>query len=140
VTSGALVGGTAASLGADDGNYYEVRSSSFLWFVTSPAFSASFTGVPSTASNLRASHVGRGSMTCTMTLSLYNFSTGGWTTLGQQSIGSAADSTFAPPARSGAAGAYRSASGEVRVRAGCSGAGTNSYSLRADQLKLTYSG
>jgi hypothetical protein len=134
------VGGTAAGLGADDGNYYEVRSSSFLWFVVSPAFSASFTGVPSTASNLQASHIGQGSTTCTLTLSIYNFSTRGWTTLGQQSIGSSGDSTFTPPARAGAAGAYRSSSGEVRVRAGCAGAGTSSYSLRSDQLKLTYSG
>jgi hypothetical protein len=140
VISGSLVAGTAGSLGADDGSYYEVTSTGFLWLSQAPAFSASFTGVPSTASNLGVAHDGRGSTTCTLTLSIWNFSSSSWTTLGQQSIGSASDSLFTPPVVAGAAGSYRSSSGEVRVQARCSASTFGSYRLRSDRLTLTYSG
>ena len=131
--SGSLAGGSAASLRADDGAYFSVSAG----FLTNPSWYASFTGVPGAATNLRVTYVGRASRTCTLTVSIYNWSTAAWTSLRQQSIGTS-DVTFADLVPPAAASSYRSTGGEVRVRATCSVFTFSSYSSSGDLLTLTY--
>jgi hypothetical protein len=133
VVAGSASSGSAASLAADDGAYFSVTSGSLV----APSWYASFTGVPAEAAALRVTYAGRGSRTCTLGLSIFDWQAAAWTALQQVTIGTnevmLAD--LVPP---GAASRYRSPGGEVRVRVVCSASTSSSYSSSGDLLTLTY--
>ena len=133
VLAGSPGGGSVASLAADDGAYFTVNSG----FLSAPSWYGSFGGVPATATGLRVTYVGRASRTCTLTVAIYNWATGAWASLRQQSIGTS-DAVLADLTPPGSASSYRSAAGEVRVRATCSVFTFGTYSSSGDLLSLTY--
>ena len=133
VLAGTGTGGSAASLAADDGSYFTVASG----FLTAPSWHASFAGVPAGASDLRVAYDGRASRSCTLTLAIWNWGSGAWTTLEQRSLGTS-DASIADLAPPGAASSYVGPGGEVRVRATCSVFTFSSYSSSGDLVSLTY--
>jgi hypothetical protein len=133
--AGRVAGGNAASLAADDGAYFAVSSG----FLTSPSWYGSFAGVPAGATNLRVGYVGRGSRTCTLSVSIYSWATGDWSMLAQQSVGTT-DVVLADLVPPGAASSFRSTSGEVLVRVTCSLFTFSTYQSLGDRLSLTYDG
>jgi hypothetical protein len=133
--AGSPAGGTAPSLAADDSVYFSVNSG----FLTAPSWYGSFTGVPAGASNLRLGYNGRASRTCTLNLAIYNWTSATWVLVTQQSIGTS-EATLVDLAPPGSASAYRSASGEVRVRVTCSVFTLSAYASSSDVLSLRYTG
>jgi hypothetical protein len=133
VLAGSAAGGNAASLAADDGAYFGVSSG----FLTFPSWYGSFAGVPAGATNLRVGYVGRGSRTCTLSVSIYSWAAAEWIVLAQQSIGTT-DVVLADLVPPGAASSFRSAAGEVRVRVTCSLFTFSTYQSLGDRLSLTY--
>ena len=114
---GTARGGNAASLTANDNNYFEVNSTTSGTRTTS--WYGSFTGVPSTLSQLTVSYLGRNSASCTQVISIWRWTDGTWVQLNSSSVGNtetarnnlaptgAAGNYAARPARSGCACAAR---------------------------------
>ncbi len=133
LVTGTVSVGSASSLVADDGAYLVVRASSFG---SGPSWYGRFLGVPAGATELKVSYAGAASRACTLAVAVYNWSSGSWTTLVQQPLGTTeiALSTLLP---AGTPSPYRSPTGEVRIRVSCS-ALAFSLSSSTDLLTLSY--
>ena len=93
--------------------------------------------VPNTLTSLNVHYRGFSTAACTRTLSLYNWSTGVWTSLGSGSLGTV--ETEAVATAGGTLADYVSGTtgnGDVAARVGCTGSG--SFTTSSDQLKITY--
>lgn len=138
ILTGSLRSGSALALNADDGLSYSVNAGvSGLQLVA--AWYGTFTGVPNSATSLKVTYKGKNSVTCTQTVSVWNWTTGLWTQLDSRTVGNVdvqvAD--LAPPGPpadfvSGATG-----SGDLRVRVHCAGGFFGFYSS-GNLMKLTY--
>ena len=134
VGTGILISGTATDLATADLLYYRVGSSGRR--TRTAAATASFSGVPVTASGLELTYRGAASAPCTQTLSLYRFSTGAWTVLDTRQAGLSEPtlSILAPP---GSPSEYVASNGGVRFRVACSSKLT-SFTLSGNKVELSY--
>ncbi|MDQ6914261.1 MAG: S8 family serine peptidase [Actinomycetota bacterium] len=133
VQTGSYRGGSAASLAAADSAYYSVNSTSNG--TRTSAWYGSFTGVPSTLSNLKVTYQGNNSRTCSQTVAIYRFSDGTWVTLDSRNVGTA-DVRIANLAPGGAPASYVSSGGELRVRVRCTN--RSSFYSSGNQLQIVY--
>jgi hypothetical protein len=133
IESGGLVGGTVASLNADDDNYLVVRRPKAG---TSAVWTGTFTGVDNAAGSLAVTYRGKASATCTQVVSIFRWPDSTWVQLDTRSVGTSevlvAD--LSPPGPvadfvSGTTGA-----GDVRVRVSCTG--STAFTVSADLLTL----
>jgi hypothetical protein len=136
IESGSLRSGSYSRLASDDNAFYEVSST------TSSTRTASWYGVTRGVSNslssLRVVYSGRNSLTCSQTVSVWNWATGAWVQLDARSVGSTealVDRTVGGTLADYVSGT--SGDGEVRVRVRCTH-GSSSFYARADLLRLTY--
>ncbi len=127
--AGSFPTGTSSSLATDNGSYYALSSSAgqTSWYGT-------FTGVPAGATQLRTTYSGGNSRSCTQTVAFYRWSDGAWVTVDSRAV--QAEAKLSDLAAPGAASAYVSATGQVRVRVACSG--SVSWRTSADFLQLAY--
>ena len=136
IESGSLTSGAAANLAADDGLFVTVTAnSSFFqrvssWYGTLPS-------VPNEASALTLSYKGKNSVTCSQTLSVWNWTSNSWTTIDTRSVGSTEVLIAVTPP--GAPSTYVSGAtgpGSVRLRVRC--VAYTSFSSSGNLMKLVY--
>src|ERR671915_2131944 len=136
IESGSLRSGSYSRLASDDNVFYEVSST------TSSTRTTSWYGVTSGVSNdlrsLRVAYSGRNSLTCSQTVSVWNWTTGAWVQLDARSVG--ATEALVDKTVGGTLAAYVSGTagdGEVRVRVRCTHSSSAFYA-RADLLRVSY--
>ena len=136
IESGSLRSGSYSRLASDDNVFYEVSST------TSSTRTTSWYGVTSGVSNdlrsLRIAYSGRNSLTCSQTVSVWNWATGAWVQLDARSVGTS--EVLVDRTVGGTLGDYvsgTSGDGEVRVRVRCT-RGSSSFYSRADVLRVIY--
>ena len=135
VTTGTLTGGDTSSLAASDDVYLSVASTT-----TNPQKTdwwGAFSGVPSSPATLSLSYEGASSAPCTQTIQIRNWTTAAWVTLDSRVVGTS-DTTISGLTPSGTLSDYVDGSGSVKIRVSCQASGT-SYTVRGDQLTVTYS-
>jgi hypothetical protein len=134
--AGQFVSGSAASLGGDDDAYLVVNSTKFTpkmatWYGT-------ITGVDNGISSLLVTYVGRASVTCTQTISIWRWTDSTWVDLDSRQVGST-EVEVADLVPSGSLGDFVSGTsgpGDVRVRVSCSNNGATVFALSGELLKL----
>jgi hypothetical protein len=130
------VGGSASSLAAADGAYYQVRSAS----ISSTAFASDwygrFTSVPSTLSALKVTYQGYNSSSCSQTIHIYNWSSASWATLDSRTVGTT-EVRIADIAVGGTQSSYVSSSGVLRARVRCR-TSRGTFVANGNQLQITY--
>jgi hypothetical protein len=133
IDAGTLRGGTVAGLTANDNVFYEVNSTTSGTRTSS--FYGSFTGVPTTLTGLRVSAISKNSRNCTQVIAIWRWSDSTWQTLNSSTVGTAevARPDLVP---AGAASAYVSAGGELRVRLRCTT--TANFFASGEQLSISY--
>jgi hypothetical protein len=116
--------------------FYEVSST------TSSTRTASWyavtRGVSNDARSLRIAYSGRNSLTCSQTVSVWNWAAGAWAQLDARNVGSTevlVDKTIGGTPADYVSGT--SGDGEVRVRVRCTH-GSSSFYSRADVLRVVY--
>lgn len=132
LNAGSVVSGGLSSVTADDGAYLRLSSTngSVLWW-------GRITGVPNTLKSLTVTYRGFSSAPCSQTLSLYNWSTGAWTSLDSRTLGTVETATGVSAGGiladfvSGTSG-----NGDVAVRVGCT-AGTP-FTTSSELLAIAY--
>jgi subtilisin len=136
IESGSLRAGSYSRLAADDNWFYEVNST------TSSTRSTSWYGVTRGVANdlrsLRVVYAGRNSLTCSQTVSVWNWATGAWVQLDARSVGTT--EVLVDRAVGGTLADYVSGTtgdGDVRVRVRCTH-GYSSFYARADVLRVSY--
>jgi subtilisin len=136
IESGSLRAGSHTRLAADDNSFYEVSST------TSGTRTASWYGVVSGVANslgsLRIAYKGRNSVSCSQTVSVWNWAAGAWTQLDARSVGTSevlVDRTVAGTLADYVSGT--TGDGEVRVQVRCAH-GSSSFNAKADLLRVTY--
>ena len=116
IETGTARAGNAASLIADDNNFFQINSTTTG--TRTAAWYGSFTSVPATLTGLRVTYRGLNSRSCTQTVAIWRWSDSTWQQLDSRAV-STTEVTIADLAPAGAAGAYVSATGELRVRVRC---------------------
>lgn len=136
IETGSLRSGSYTRLASDDNVFYEVSATSSL------PRTASWYGITRGVSNdlrsLRIAYSGRNSLTCSQTVSVWNWATGAWVQLDSRSVGSTevrVDRTVGGTPADYVSGT--SGDGEVRVRVRCTHA-SSSFHSRADVLRVIY--
>ena len=135
--AGAVRGGGAAQLGADDNLYFLVNSTTSG--TRASDWYGRFTAVPNALRSLRATYCGKASATVTQTVQIYRWTTGTWVTLNTRSVGTTELETAVSPTGtladyvSGASG-----DGDVAVRVRSTRADGVSFYTSADLLRITY--
>lgn len=133
VSTGALRGGTAASLAADDNAVYQVDSTTTG--TPTAVWVARFYKVPADIASLAVNYRGSNSRACTQSLAIYDWTTAKWLQIDSRSIGTTETGlTVLPPApfvrfRGGS-------QSEVKLRLRCSTSA--SFSSAADLLRIEY--
>jgi hypothetical protein len=119
IVTGTPRSGTAGSLSADDGSYFEVGSTTSGTRTT--AWYGTFTGVPNSLGGLKVTYVGKNSRGCTQTIAIWRWSDDTWVQLDSRSVGdvdvSIAD--LVPPGTLGDYVSGTSGAGELRVQVRC---------------------
>jgi hypothetical protein len=130
---GTLRAGNAASLTADDNNFFQVTSTTTGTRTTS--WYGSFTGVPAGIGNLKVSYRGMNSASCTQEVAAWRWTDNTWQTLDSRAVTTTEISIndLAPP---GASAGYVSATGEVRIRARCTR--TANFFASGELMKISY--
>ncbi|MDX6398224.1 MAG: hypothetical protein QOJ43_1632 [Gaiellaceae bacterium] len=134
LTAGAFQSGGVSSLGVDDGVYFRVASSG-----STVSWWGRITGVPNTLTSLSTTYRGFNSSACTQTLSIWNWRTAAWTSLGSRSVGPTEVETKATP--TGTLADYVSGTtgnGDVAVAVSCAGPLLSTFSSSAELLKISY--
>jgi len=134
VNAGTPVAGGPSSLAADDGAYFRLSSSgaSTVWW-------GRITGVPNTLTSLTVTYRGFSTTACTQTLTIWNWQTGVWSSLGSRTLGTTETETVATV--TGALANYVSGTtgnGDVAVRVACAGSYFTSFTTSSELLKITY--
>jgi subtilisin family serine protease len=134
IVAGTLNAGSASSLAADDSALYRVNSTTSR--TRSTSWYGSFTGVPSTLSDLRVTYKGSNSRSCSQVVEIFRFSNSTWSALDSRSVGRT-QVLISDVAVPGTLSEYRSSGGETRVRVRCSTtAGT--FIASGNLLRITY--
>ena len=136
IESGSLRAGAHSRLAADDDLFYEVNSTNSgtrtaSWYGVT-------TAVPNSLRGLRVTYAGRNSVSCSQTVSVWNWTTGAWVQLDARSVG--ATEALVDKTVGGTLAAYVSGTagdGEVRVRVRCTHSSSAFYA-RADLLRVSY--
>ena len=132
IDRGSLVGGSYASLAADDGQYYSVKAAPnrmTSWYAT-------FRNIPSTLSSLAVTYSGGNTSPCTQTIYVYRWTDGALVQLDSRTVG--AETLIANLPAPGANSVYVSSTGDVRVGVKCQSATTKAYQTNADLLTISY--
>jgi len=135
VNAGTPLAGGPASLAADDGTYFQVASSggSTMWW-------GRINGVPNSVTTLTVTYRGFSTTPCTQTLSIWNWQTGVWSSLGSRTLGTTEAETVATV--TGTLANYVSGTtgnGDVAVRVACTGSYFTSFTTSSELLKIDYS-
>jgi hypothetical protein len=134
ILTGTARAGNAASLTADDNNFFQVTSTTTGTRTT--AWYGSFPNVPTGATQLTLSYIGKNSRACTQTLAAWRWTDGTWQQVNSRSVGTT-EISLADLAPSGAPSGYIGPGGEVRVRVRCTT--TANFFASGELLKVTYS-
>jgi hypothetical protein len=135
IETGTSRSGGFDNLAANDNAFYEVNSTTSGTRITE--WYGSFTGVPTSLTNLKVTYSGRNSRSCTQTVDIWRWTLGGaWIPLDSRSVGTTEVliSNLAPPAPNSA---YVSGSGELRIRIRCT-RNNPSFFARGDFMQITY--
>lgn len=134
VLAGAVRAGDYTRLAANDNSYYQLNAAGGI-----ASFSAHFAGVPNSIRSLRVMYAGSGSPVCNQTLSIWNATSGTWTTVdsrwvtsGEISINAAAGGTLADYV-TGTTG-----TGDVSVRVNCTYPAALAFFTSSDLLAIVY--
>jgi hypothetical protein len=133
VKKGRRQSGNAASLAADDGDYFVVRSTNAgvtNWFGT-------IGSVTNNLSSIKVTYKGKNEPSCQQKVDIRNWTTGTWRTLDTRNVG--AETLIADLVPPGSAADYvsgTSGNGDVRVRLRCSSGGT--FVASGNLLKIVY--
>jgi Domain of unknown function (DUF4082)/Bacterial Ig-like domain/Bacterial Ig domain/Purple acid Phosphatase, N-terminal domain len=125
--------GNAASLTADDNNFFAVNSTTTGTRTTS--WYGNFTSVPAALSNLRVSYVGKNSASCTQVLAAWRWTDSTWQQLDSRAV-STTEVSINDLSPAGASANYVSPSGELRIRVRCTR--TASFFASGEVMKITY--
>ena len=132
INAGSYLGGGVSSLAADDGAHLRLAATtgSTLWW-------GRITGVPNTLTTLSIDSRGLGSVPCTQTISIWDWTFGTWRSLASRAVGTTESGTTVTV--TGTLANYVSGStgnGDVAVRVGCVGSG--SFTTSDELLRITY--
>lgn len=131
VLTGTLKSGNAASLAADDANYFVVST------VNAGAhWSASFTGLPSSVSTLTVTYKGHATASCTQNVNLWNWYYNAWVPISHTTAGTS-DVTLTLPAP-GQLSDYLFL-GELRVSVQCFRTDAAAFDLSSGLAKIQFS-
>jgi hypothetical protein len=136
IDAGTLRAGTSARLGADDDSYYEVNSTTSG--TTTSSWYGRIPGVSNALRSLKLTYRGRSSATCTHTLALYRWTTGGWVSVDSRSVGTTEIQVDKAPTGtladfvSGTSGV-----GEVRARVRCVRS-SGAFYTRGDLMRVVF--
>jgi hypothetical protein len=136
VETGSLRTGSHSALTLDDDVFYEVDSTTTSTRTTS--WIAVTGGISNGLSTLQIAYRGRSSIDCKQTISLRNWTKGGWTSLGARTVGPT--EVVVDKVVGGTLGDYvsgASGDGELHVRVRCTNS-TASFYAGADLLRVTY--
>ena len=136
VETGSLRAGSHSALTLDDDVHYEVDSTTTS--TRTASWIAATGGVGNGLTTLRIAYGGTGSIDCKQTISLRNWTKGGWTTLDSRTVGSTG--ILVDKAAGGTLGDYvsgTSGDGDLNIRVRCTN-GTASFHTSADVLRVTY--
>jgi subtilisin family serine protease len=136
VQSGSKRAGTAASLASADSSYYQVSSTTSG--TRTSAWYGTFSGVPSTLSNLKVTYQGANSRSCSQTVAIYDAVAGTWVALDTRTVGTT-QVRITNVAAPGTLSNYVSSSGSLNVRVRCTTSGGSFYAS-GNQLQITYDG
>jgi Purple acid Phosphatase, N-terminal domain len=132
IETGTARAGNAASLTADDNNYFQVNSTTTGTRTTS--WYGSFTGVPTDIGTLRVTYRGRNSASCTQVVAAWRWTDSTWQQLDSRALGNT-ETTLSDLAPPGAAASYVSPAGEVRVRVRCTR--TANFNVSGELLRIS---
>ena len=138
VQTGALAGGTAASLNADD-DAYLVRERRPKTSPRTATWYGTFTGVDNATTTLQTTYSGKSSVSCTQTISIWRWTDSTWVDLDTRTVGTT-EVEVAGVGPSGALDPFVSGTtglGDARIRVSCSNTGGPAFALSGDLLKLT---
>ena len=130
---GTLRAGNAASLTADDNNFYQVTATTTGTRTTS--WYGRFTSVPAGLSNLRVSYIGKNSASCTQTLAAWRWADSTWQQLDSRAV-TTTEVSISDRSPSGPSADFVSPTGELRIRARCTR--TANFFASGEVLKITY--
>ena len=134
IQTGRLSSGSVAGLSADDSSLYRVSSTTSG--TRQSAWYGTFTGVPSTLSDLKVTYKGGNSRTCTQVVELYRHTDARWVALDQRGVGTT-QVLISGLAVSGTQSDYRSSAGDVHARVRCSTT-SGSFTTSGNLLRITY--
>lgn len=140
VNIGALVGGNASRLRADDNNYLRVGSARTG---TTGAHVSSWVGrflaVRNDLQDLRVTYKGKNTRNCSQSVAIRRWTTNTWVQLNSRSVGTTevAIRNLVPPGSAADFVSNTSGTGTVSIRVRCQ-AGGGSFVARGDLLKLDY--
>ena len=137
VDSGSVRSGSVSSLTAADSAYLEVNGAfSFSPFGVASSWYGRFLSVPTSLSNLKVTYQGANSASCSQTVAIQRVSDSAWVALDTRTVGTS-DVLLANLVPAGAASAYVTSGGELRVRVRCT---TSSFSLfgRGNLMRIAY--
>jgi hypothetical protein len=134
IVTGSLSSGSATSLASNDEAFLKVASTTASPYTA--AWSASFAGIPSSATSLSVTYSGKNSISCSETTSIWSFKGSKWVALDTRSVGTTEVTRVLPV--SGVAADYISAAeGEVRVMVGCTSS-SGKIAAQADLVRVSY--
>ena len=132
IQTGTLRSGNAASLTADDNNYYQVNSTRSGTRAT--AWYGSFAGVSNDLSGLRVTYKGRNSTSCSQTVAIWSWASNGWVQLDSRNVGTSEVLIERNP--TGNLADYVSSDGELRARVRCTK--NKNFYARGDLMRIAY--
>jgi hypothetical protein len=136
VQAGALVGGDAFALAADDNVFLQVSSTTAGTRTTD--WYGSFVGIPNAVSNLRVDYTGRNTVSCSQTVAFWRWTTNTWVQVSSRSVGTT-EIALVNLKPAGAAANYvsgTSGDGDVRVRIRCTRA--TDFVANGEFLRIVY--
>ena len=132
--AGSLTGGAASALGADDGSFLQVASTTSGTRTSS--WYGRFTSVARDLRGLRVTYSGRNSASCWQTVAVWRWTNSSWVQLDARNVSTT--ELLVDRAASGTLADYVSSGGEVRVRIRCTSSSA-SFVASGDLLRLSVS-
>ena len=135
IQTGRLYSGSVSGLAADDSALYRVSSTTKSTRRT--AWYGTFTGVPSTLSDLKVTYKGANSRSCTQVIEVYRHTDARWVAIDQRTVGTT-QVLVSGLAVGGTQSAYRSSAGDLHVRVRCATT-SGSFIASGNLLRIAYS-
>jgi len=136
IETGTLGSGAAASLNADDNNYYQVNSTTSGTRTTS--WYGIFNSVAKNLSNLKISYKGKNSASCTQTVAIWRWTDNTWQQLDSRAVSTSEINiaNLVPPGTLSDYVSGATASGDLRVQVRCTR--TGNFTASGDLMKIDY--